>query len=81
MDNLYKIVPNKKQLKIMKLYWEKLQEMESEFLGEVGVLEEELAHEIGIKDIGFFSCDGSYVGIGNAERTMKLIQRDKLERR
>jgi len=75
----YNIKPTKKQLKIMKLYWEKLQELESEFFGQVGELEEQLSHEINIKDIEFFSCDGAYVGIGNVERTMKLIQREKLE--
>lgn len=80
MNKEYKINPDKKQIKIMKEYWQQLQEMESEFLGEIGVLEEQLAHNTGIKDIEFFSCDGSYVGIGNAERTMKLIQQDKLEK-
>jgi hypothetical protein len=69
----YKIKPNKEQLKIMKAYWEKLQQIEAEFSEQVAELEESLSHDINIEGIEFFSCDGSYVGIGNAERTMKLI--------
>lgn len=50
----YKIIPNKSQLKSMKEYWQRLQEMESEFLGEVGVLEEEMSDKIDIEGLEFF---------------------------
>jgi hypothetical protein len=78
--NEYKIKPTKEQIEIMKEYWEKLQEIESKFSQQVYELEQKLEHEVGIKGIEFFSCDGSYVGIGNVDRTMKLIQQDKLEK-
>ena len=33
-----------------------------------------MERETGIKGIEFFACDGDYVGVGNGDRTMKLIQ-------
>ena len=74
------IEPNKKQLKTMRLYWEKLLRIETVFLNRVYDLEKELSREIGIKEIEFFRCDGDYVGIGNADRTMNLINEEKLRK-
>ena len=78
----YKIKPTKKQLKIMKEAWEQLQKDEDTFSGLVMATEKWMEEKTGIKDIEFFRSpdDGCYCGIGNAERTMKLIQREKLEK-
>jgi hypothetical protein len=77
--NKYILVPTKQQLKIMQVYWEKLQILLQKYAKQVFDLEQDLAKETGIDGCEFFSCDGEYVGIGNIERTMKLIQRDKLQ--
>ena len=69
----YFIKPNKEQLKIIKAYWKKFEEIESEFYSKLNELESELSRETQIKNLEFFSCDGEFVGIGNVERTMKLI--------
>jgi len=74
-----KIKITKEQLAIIKKYWKKLKELESQFYMDVGVLETKLAKVSGIKDIEFFACDGAYVGVGNADRTLDLIQQEKLE--
>ena len=75
----YNIKPNKKQLAIIKEAWKQLQKDESTFSGLVMATEKWMEKETGIKGLEFFMCDNSYVGIGNVDRTMKLIQRDKLE--
>jgi hypothetical protein len=69
----YKITPTKEQLRIIKAYWHKLLEIESEHYGRICELEAELSRETGIKELEFFKCDNEYVGIGNVERTMKLL--------
>ena len=75
----YKIIPTKEQKRIMKCYWEKMQRITNIYYGRLNDLEAELGREIGIKDIEFFFCDNECSGIGNAERTMKLIHRNELE--
>jgi len=74
-----KITPTKTQIAILKLYWDMFQAEQSLFYGRIGELEKAMSKKTGIKDIEFFQCDGDWVGIGNAERTMKLIQREELE--
>ena len=81
----YKIKPNKKQLKAIRRCWDMLQKKEEWFYGEVAWIEAKMAEDTGIEDIEFFrneKCpwckkdilpDG-YCGVGNASRTMKLIQ-------
>jgi len=69
----YKIVPTKEQEKIIKCYWEKFVEIENEYYARLNDLEKDLARETGIKDIEFFFCDNECVGVGNIDRTMKLI--------
>ena len=70
----YTIFPTKKQLKIIKRYWNDLQHVDSVFSKVINQLEVAMEKETGIKGIEFFMCDNEYVGIGNADRTMRLIQ-------
>jgi len=70
----YSITPTKKQKTIIKTYWKSLQDFENMYFSAVQNLEKLMSKETGIKDLEFFSCDGAYVGVGNADRTMKLIQ-------
>ena len=58
-----------------KKYFQMLEEAENEFYDRVGAIEILMQADTGIEDISFFQCDGSYVGIGNESRTLKLIPR------
>ena len=69
----YKVKPTEKQLTSIKQHWKKLQEIESEFHEKLMGLEISMEAATGIQGIEFFNCDGEYVGVGNAERTMELI--------
>lgn len=69
----YKIRPTKKQKDIIKEAWEQMQLDYSEFLSYVQVTEEWMSRKTGIDGLEFFMIDGDYVGVGNADRTMKLI--------
>lgn len=76
----YKIKKTKKLIKKLHPYWDKLQNMHSDFLGKVGALEQKVEKATGIKGIEFFFCEmGYYAGIGNDERTMELIHDSELE--
>lgn len=61
--------------KIPHKYWRRLNKIEGEFRKKIYNLERQLAEETGIEDIEFFWCDNSIVGIGNANRTIELIER------
>lgn len=74
----YKIKPTKKQLKTIKHYWRLLELLEDMFCIRLNRLEKDMEKDTGIKGIEFFRNDGEYVGVGNWQRTMKLIQEDKL---
>ena len=74
----YKINPTKKQLKIIKNYWERFRCVENYFYRSVAELEREMSKATKIKDLEFFWCDNECVGIGNGERTMRLIHREEL---
>jgi hypothetical protein len=78
----YSVKPNKKQSKEMKRYWKLLlNEIETHNI-KVRELEESMEDQTGIKGIEFFRAyEGDYCGIGNAERTMKLIQSEELEKK
>jgi len=67
------IKPTVKQLIIIKQYWQKLKEAESEFIEKVMGIETDMETATGIKDIEFFMADNEYVGVGNADRTIDLI--------
>ena len=68
-----------KEIKKLKVFWKKLQDLEEEFDYEVRVLEELMQKAVDIEDLEFFKSDDGYCGIGNTSRTIKLIQYDKLE--
>jgi len=74
---MYKIKPTKKQIDIMKSGWKQLDVEEGRSSKMIMAIEKWMEKETGIKGIEFFRSpdDGCYCGIGNAERTMKLIQR------
>lgn len=76
----YQIVIDKEQMKILKSFWERLEEIEEEHYNNIEKLQEEMAIKTGIKNIEFYMSpdDGSYCGIGNSDRTMRLIQRHEL---
>ena len=57
-----------------------MKDIKSEFDGRVYDLEKELEREVNVEGIEFFMCDNEYVGVGNADRTMRLIQTDELEK-
>ena len=75
-----KIKVDKELIIKLKPYWNQLQNIENEFYRKVYKLEKEMSKEVGIKNLEFFMCDNSHVGIGNLDRTMRLIQRDELEK-
>lgn len=74
----YSIKPTKEQLEIMKKFWKQMCEERDTFYNVISALEDSMSVETRIDGLEFFSVDGEYVGIGNDERTMKLIQYDKL---
>ena len=61
--------------KKLKPYWEELSKIEEEFGDKVYALEAKMSAEFG-KELEFFRCDGYICGIGNYDRTMKLIHRE-----
>ena len=75
----YTVKPTKKQLVIIKGYWKTLKKHEGDFHKRVYALEKTMSKEVGINNLEFFMCDNEYVGVGNTERTMKLLQREELE--
>jgi hypothetical protein len=76
---LYKIIPTKKQLSIMKLYWSMFQVEENTFWGKIGNLEKSMSAATKIPGLEFFQSDGDWCGIGQADREMKLIQQEGLK--
>jgi len=74
----YKINPTKKELAIMKLYWDMFKAEESLFWAKMGKLEKEMSKQTGIEELEFFQCDGDWCGIGQGNREMRLIHREEL---
>lgn len=72
----YKIKPTKKQLAIIKEYWDKFKVEESIFWKRVMYLEQLMSEETDIEGLEFFYADNECVGVGNVSRSMKLIQFD-----
>ena len=73
MSTKYTVKPPSKR--VLKKYWDELEVAENHFYEWVGSIEAKMEKETGIKGIEFFMCDGSYCGIGNVDKTMKLINR------
>lgn len=69
----------KELIKKLKPYWKKARELENTFYAGIDSLEREMSKESGVPDLEIFLCDGSMVGIGNYDRTMKLIFSSELE--
>jgi len=64
---------NKELIKKLNPYWQKAKKIEEEFYSKIEKLERKMFKELKIKDLELFICDGSIVGVGNYNRTMKLI--------
>jgi len=67
-------------IKKLKPYWESLKAMDDLYRTAVYGLEKKITKKIGIKGIEFFMGDNEYVGIGNVDRTMRLIFGQELEK-
>ena len=68
-------------LEIMKLYWAMLQTELSLFYGRVGQLERDMSDATKIDALEFFQCDNEFAGVGNYDRTLKLIHSNELEKK
>jgi len=79
MKKKYKIKITKQLLKKLKSYWKEFKKIQDKFYKEQYELEKKAQKETGI-GIEFFKVDGECVGIGNYERTMKLIHSYELEK-
>jgi len=78
----YKIKPTDKQLEIIKLYWKMLCAEQDKLWMRIGELERKMSKETGIVDLEFIQDSmfgGEWVGVGNVDRTMGLLQREDLE--
>lgn len=71
----------KEEIKKLKKYWKELQDIQKDYDFAVGILESAMQNELEILDLEFFMCDGSYCGIGNYTRTIKLISQYDLEKK
>jgi len=73
MRKKYKIKVTKKLLKQLRPFWQESRKVQGRYNIKLRKLEEEMANKTGIKNIEFFFCDNEIAGIGNVERTMRLI--------
>jgi len=80
MKKKYPIKPTEKQLNIMKLSWSMLGCEVTRFYNEIEKLETRMREDTGIQGLEFFQVDNDFVGIGNYDRTMKLIHKEELEK-
>jgi len=79
MRKEHKIKVTGKLLKQLKPFWRELQKIRDDYNIKVVGLEKEMAKKTGIVNIEFFFCDNEIAGIGNVERTMRLIPDTELE--
>ena len=78
----YKIKPTKKQLEVIKLYWKMLKAEQDKLWLRIGELERAMSKKTGIVDLEFIQDSmfgGEWVGVGNVDRTMSLLQGETLE--
>jgi len=73
-----KIKVTRKLLKQLKPFWQELQKIQGSYNIKIAELEERMARKTGIENIEFFFCDNEIVGIGNVERTIRLIRDTEL---
>jgi hypothetical protein len=61
---------------VLKKYWKQMEAAQDFFYADIRQIEKEMERETGINGIEFFRSpdDGCYCGIGNVDRTMKLVQ-------
>jgi hypothetical protein len=78
MRKKYKIKVTRKLLKQLKPFWQELQKIRGSYNIKIAELEERMAKKTGIENIEFFFCDNEIVGIGNVERTIRLIRDTEL---
>ena len=74
-----RIKVNKELIQQLKPYWQELEKIQNEYFGKIFKLEKKMSKKTGIKDLEFFMCDNYYCGIGNDDRTMRLIHSNELE--
>ena len=67
------------EIEKLKEHWANFQTLYDEFLRDVEWLERDMQEDLEIEDLEFINIDGSYCGIGNLSRTIKLIHSDELE--
>ena len=72
MKNKYKYTSTYEKLRD---YFDEFSKIEGEYWGKVQNLEKLMEKKTKIKGIEFFFSDNECVGIGNADRTMKLVHR------
>lgn len=74
-----KIKVTKKLLKQLHLYWPKVELVEDKYYKELLKMEKEIAELTGIKNIEIFAPEGEIIGVGNTNRTLRLIDRHEIE--
>lgn len=74
----YKIKVTKTLLKKLKPYWKEVQRLENDYYIKLTQLEENMSKKLKINNLEFIHCNG-IVGIGNVERTIRLIHDSELK--
>jgi len=78
----FKFIPRTKEvINILKRYWKRFEETDSEFRHSLQKVEEAMQKELHEPLLEFFWSDNECVGIGTPvnPKIMKLVQRDQLE--
>lgn len=73
-----KEISRKKIIKQLKPFWKMAIKAEDTYLRKLYKIEKKATYFTGIKTVELFRMDGELVGIGNYERTMKLIRGEEL---
>jgi hypothetical protein len=77
--NKYNIKVNKELINKLKPYYATYRRIEELHWQAIQNIEREMSLDLGIKDLEFFFNDGECAGIGNGERTMRLIHTEELK--
>jgi len=80
----YTLKPNRTQMKAIREAWASAMSHTDVYWHKIRQVEKELSAKTGIKDIEFINdtwMGDGLIGIGNVARTMRLLQRDKLEKK